>query len=54
MTYSWDFGDSTPAVTDKTPNHTYAAAGTYTVTLTTKGVTGALDQKNFSKVVTVL
>lgn len=34
--YDWDFGDGTPAVTVTTPTvqHTYAAAGLYTVTLT--------------------
>ncbi|HET6561886.1 MAG TPA: PKD domain-containing protein [Marmoricola sp.] len=34
VTYSWDFGDGTPAGTGSAPSHTYAAGGTYTVTLT--------------------
>jgi PKD repeat protein len=34
LTYQWDFGDGTPIVADATPDHTYAHAGTYTVTLT--------------------
>jgi PKD repeat protein len=34
--YSWDFGDNTAAGSGVTPSHTYAAAGTYTVTLTVK------------------
>ncbi len=32
--YSWDFGDGTAAVTGRTATHTYAAAGSYPVTLT--------------------
>lgn len=33
LTYSWDFGDNTNS-TLQNPTHTYAANGTYTVTLT--------------------
>jgi PKD repeat protein len=35
-TYSFDFGDNTPVVTSSTPtaSHTYASAGSYTITLT--------------------
>jgi PKD repeat protein len=32
--YSWNWGDNTPADSSVTANHTYAAGGTYTVTLT--------------------
>jgi subtilisin family serine protease len=32
--YSWNFGDATPAVTTTNATHTYAAAGTFTVVLT--------------------
>ncbi|OFE14962.1 hypothetical protein BA895_07375 [Humibacillus sp. DSM 29435] len=35
FTYAWDFGDLTAQSTSSAPNHTYAASGTYTVTLTT-------------------
>lgn len=34
LTYSWDFGDGSPASTATSPSHTYAADGTYTVSLT--------------------
>jgi len=34
LSYSWDFGDSSPASLDESPTYTYAAAGPYTVTLT--------------------
>src|SRR5262249_9775653 len=32
--YSWNFGDGTAASTAASPTHTYAVAGTYTLTLT--------------------
>lgn len=34
LTYSWNFGDGTPAGIGETTSHTYASAGTRTVTLT--------------------
>jgi subtilisin len=46
LTYSWNFGDGGTS-TEVTPLHTYAAAGSYTVTLTVSdggGLTGATSQ----------
>ncbi len=34
LTYSWDFGDATALGSGVAPNHSYATAGSYTVTLT--------------------
>ncbi len=39
--YTWDFGDGTDVVGGKTPTHTFAAAGTYTVRLTVQDPQGA-------------
>ena len=38
-TYAWDFGDGETS-TEAKPVHTYAASGTYTVTLVVKGEGG--------------
>jgi endoglucanase len=38
--YSWNFGDGTAAVTSAKPSHTFAATGTFTVTLTVKDSSG--------------
>ena len=42
--YSWNFGDGSPAASGATPNHVYAAAGTYTVILTVTDDLGANGQ----------
>jgi PKD repeat protein len=49
--YSWDFGDSTPAGSGPIASHAYAAPGTYTVKLTVTDGTGA--SASTSKQVTV-
>ncbi len=38
--WSWDFGDGSPASTVENPTHTYAAGGTYSVTLTATNASG--------------
>ena len=53
VSYSWDFGDGSAAVTDAAPVYTYAAAGTYTVTLTATGITGSADAVKKTMTVTV-
>ena len=42
VAYEWDFGDGASAV-DPTPSHSYAAAGSYEVTLTVTDNEGAVD-----------
>ena len=41
VTHSWNFGDGTPTVSEAAPTHAYAAAGTYTVTVTATDPSGA-------------
>jgi PKD repeat protein len=43
LTYSWDFGDTTGAVTTANASHTYGTPGAKTVTLTVKDVKGNTD-----------
>jgi hypothetical protein len=46
VSYEWDFGDGNSS-DEANPRHTYAAAGTYTATLTLSyGVDGALTETN--------
>jgi PKD repeat protein len=43
LTYSWDFGDTSPAVTSANALHSYATPGARTVTLTVKDGKGHTD-----------
>jgi len=40
VSYVWNFGDGTPTSTQPNPSHTYAAVGSYTVTLTVTAANG--------------
>jgi PKD repeat protein len=44
--WDWNFGDGTPHATQQNPSHTYAAAGTYTVTLIITSQNGCKDTTN--------
>ncbi|MGL4597730.1 MAG: PKD domain-containing protein, partial [Bacteroidia bacterium] len=50
VTYSWNFGDSSPADNSANPTHTYTVNGTYTVTLT---VTGPCGIETFTQVIVI-
>ncbi|WP_051200076.1 T9SS type B sorting domain-containing protein [Flavobacterium subsaxonicum] len=47
---SWDFGDGSPAVTQDTPDHTFPAAGTYTIkaTIFRTGETTVIEEKEIT------
>lgn len=44
LSYSWDFGDGTPASTEAAPTHVYAEHGTYVATLTVSDGNGGTAQ----------
>jgi cyclophilin family peptidyl-prolyl cis-trans isomerase len=50
--FSWNFGDNSPAATDPVVSHTYATPGDFTVTLTVTDQTGASDSSSQSLDVT--
>jgi PKD repeat protein len=52
VAWSWDFGDDATS-TERSPLHTYAAANTYTVTLTVTDVAGATNSTSQDVTVTV-
>jgi len=41
LSFTWNFGDGSPALTDTNPVHTFGAAGVYTVTLTASNALGS-------------
>lgn len=52
LTYDWDWGDSTPHSFTAAPTHTYASAGTFTITLKTTDNHAASSTKTASVTVT--
>jgi PKD repeat protein len=54
VSYAWDFGNGSAVSTAAAPTYTYTAAGTYTVKLTTTGITGSQDANVKTLTVTVL
>jgi PKD domain/Domain of unknown function (DUF1735) len=45
VSYSWNYGDGSAPETIPSPSHKYAASGSYTITLTTTGITGTPSVK---------
>lgn len=43
MSYSWDFGDSTPPSNQPNPSHVYSTAAAFTVTLKVVDDQGTID-----------
>jgi len=50
VSYTWNFGDSSPVNNTASPSHTYATNGTYTVTLT---VVGPCGTDTYTQVITI-
>ncbi len=51
--YSWNFGDNSPASTDANPSHTYATDGTYSVVLTATNACGSVTSTQSVTVVSM-
>ena len=51
VSYSWNFGDGSPADLTENPTHTYEEAGTYTVVLTVQDIAGVSDTETKNIVV---
>lgn len=52
--WSWNFGDASPLDATQNPTHTYAAAGTYTVTLTVTSNNGCTSSSTLQVIVNPL
>ncbi len=50
LSYSWDFGDSSPIGTGLNPSHSYSANGSYQVVLT---VNGPCDTSSYSETIVI-
>ena len=50
-TYSWDFGDGSPAGTDANPTHVYQKVGEYTATVHVKDSKGVAGSEEYDIVV---
>lgn len=48
LNYIWEFGDGKGVSTEKSPSYSYGSIGSYTVTLTTLGITGQEHQSTYS------
>ena len=48
LTFTWDFGDSSPTATGQTPVHTFVDDGSYTVSLTVDDGQGGADTDTLS------
>jgi len=46
VTYTWDFGDTSPPIDGKTMTHSYTEAGTYTITLTVTDAAGGVGESS--------
>lgn len=53
LTYSWNFGDNSPALSVAAPVHTFAASGSYVVTLTAIGITGEGQKSTFTSTIVI-
>jgi len=51
ISYLWNYGDGSPVETTASPSHTYTAAGSYTISLTTTGVAGVPSVKTITVVI---